>query len=250
MIKHFIVMASAYSIGKRIALDYYDEDILQMDTIQKDIDYIIEKCGKDVPISTHFLQTKEIGWDKVIELDKFFEQAELVKNKDDFIKIILKDRELKGIDIAKYILTIQPCTHLKLQKLVYLCYADYLCECKSKLFNDKIYAYKLGPVVKSIYSKYKKSGNKFLAVEDDIMMLDESEKKMPARSRILASENGIKKLMSIDKTIEKYSKFSANELVDLTHKKQTPWSKAGAGIFSYKQIRDELIIKFHKNEIL
>ena len=42
MIKHFIVMASAYSIGKRIALDYFEEDILQMDIIKKDIDYIVD----------------------------------------------------------------------------------------------------------------------------------------------------------------------------------------------------------------
>ena len=63
MIKHFIVMASSYSTGKRIALDYFEEDILQMDMIQKDLDYILEKCGKDVPISTHFLQTEKSGWD-------------------------------------------------------------------------------------------------------------------------------------------------------------------------------------------
>ena len=40
MIKHIIVMASTYSIGQRIALDYYDKDILQMDVIQKDIVYL------------------------------------------------------------------------------------------------------------------------------------------------------------------------------------------------------------------
>lgn len=250
MIKHFIVMASAYSIGKRIALDYYEKDILPMDDIQKDIEYIFSKCGDDAPISTHFIQTEEIGWDKVVELDKFFEKAELVKTKEEFIKILLKDRELKGLDIAKYILTIVPCTHLKLEKLVYMCYADYLCETKNRLFNDKIYAYKLGPVIKSVYSKYKKSGNKFLSAEDDTMLLDESEKKMPIRSRILSSENGVKKLISIDKTLEKYAKYTANELVTLTHKKMTPWSKAGAGIFLYKEIKDDLVIKYHKNELI
>lgn len=40
MIKHLIVMTSAYSIGQRIALDYYDKDVLQMDVIQKDIVYL------------------------------------------------------------------------------------------------------------------------------------------------------------------------------------------------------------------
>ena len=248
MIKHFIVMASAYSIGKRIALDYSEKDILQMDAIQKDIDYILEKCGKDASISTHFIQTTESGWDKVVELDKFFEKALLVESKEEFAKILLKDRTLKGIDIAKYILTKVPCTHLKLEKLVYMCYADYLCEFGSKLFIDKIYAYKLGPVIESVYEKYKKSGMEFLEVEDDTFMYDETTKKLPIRSRILSSEDGLKKLISIDKTLDKYAKYSASELVRITHQTKTPWSMAGAGNMSYRTIGDALISKYHKYE--
>ena len=250
MIKHFIIMASAYSIGKRIVLDYSGKDVLQMDLIQKDIDYILKECGNDVPISTHFIQTEELGWGKVVELDKFFEKAELIESKERFVEILLKDRTLKGIDIAKYILTKVPCTHLKLEKLVYMCYADYLCEFSSSLFEDKIYAYKFGPVIKSVYEKYKKSGYDFLEVEDDTITYDETAKKMPIRSRILASADGLKKLISIDKTLNKYSKYSASELVDITHRKLSPWSKVGAGNFLYKEIEDTLIIKYHKYEEL
>ena len=248
MIKPFIVMASAYSIRKRIALDYFEVDILQMDVIQKDIDYILSKCGKDAPISTHYIQTEEVGWDKVIKLDKFFEKAQLIESKEEFVDILLRDRVLKGIDIAKYILTKVPCTHLKLEKLVYMCYADYLCEFGSRLFEDRIYAYKFGPVIESVYEKYKKSGYDCLEVEDDTFMYDEAAKKMPSRSRILSSEDGLKKLISIDKTLEKYTKYSASELVDITHHKQSPWSQAGAGSLSYKVIEDVLIQKYHKYE--
>lgn len=243
MIKHFIVIASAYSMGKRIALDYYDEDILQMDVIQKDIEYILSKCGEDVPISTHYIQTSEPGWDKVIQLDKFFDNVELISNRENFIDIVLKDRTLNGVDIAKYILTKVPCTHLKLEKLVYMCYADYLCEEKSRLFEDKIYAYKLGPVVKSVYEKYKKS-------EDDSYTYDEEYNKMPIRSRILSSKDGLKKLISVDKTLEKYANYSARELVDITHKKSSPWSKSGSGAGINKIIDDEVILKFHKYETI
>ncbi len=248
MVKHFIVMASAYSIGKRIALDYFEEDILQMDVIKKDIDYILEKCGKQVPISTHFIQTELSGWDQVVKLDKFFEKVELIDTKEKFVEILLKDRTLKGIDVAKYILTKVPCTHLKLEKLVYMCYADYLCETQSKLFEDKIFAYRLGPVIESVYEKYKKSGLDCLEVEDDTFMYDETTKKMPSRSRILSAEDGLKKLISIDKTLEKYSKYSASELVDMTHQTDTPWSQAGAGSMAYKIIEDDLIMKYHQYE--
>lgn len=250
MVKHFIVMSSAYSIGKRIALDYYDEDILQMDIIQKDIDFIYNKCGKDASISTHFIQTEEKGWDKVIELDKFFADAILLSSKEEFVDLILKDLSLRGIDIAKYILTKVPCTHLKLQKLVYMCYADYICQYGKKLFDDTIYAYRLGPVIDSVYQKYKKSGYGYLAAEDDTKMYNEETKKLPIRSRILSSTDGLDKIISIDKTLEKYSKYEAIYLVNLTHQEETPWSKSGAGSEMYQEIKDDIIIKYHKFEVI
>lgn len=250
MIKHFVVMASAYSIGKRIALDYFDNDVLQMDVIQKDIDYIFETYGPDAPISTHFIQTESLGWDKVGKMDKFFDKAILVKTKEEFVELMMRDKTLKGLDIAKYILTKVSCTHLKLEKLAYMCYADYLCEYGRRLFEDKIYAYKLGPVVESIYKKYKKSGYGKLTPEDDTKSYDESAKKMPIRSRILSSKDGLEKMLSIDKTIEKYKDLTAEELVKLTHREFTPWTYAGSGEKQYQAISDELIHKYHKNECI
>ena len=152
------------------------------------------------------------------------------------------------MDVAKYILSIVPCTHLKLQKLVYMCYADYLCNEFENLFNDKIYAYRLGPVIESVYEKYKKSGYGKLAVEDDELMYNEESKQMSSQSRIIASKNGLKKLLSIEKTINKYGKYTASELVELTHKKNTPWKKTGSGLISNKLIKDELIKEYHYNE--
>ena len=114
------------------------------------------------------------------------------------------------------------------------------------LLEDKIYAYKLGPVIESVYEKYKKSGHDF--VEDDKKTEDETKKKLPIRSRIIASEEGLKKILSIDKTLEKYGKYSASQLVDITHKESSPWTKAGAGTSQYQEISDDLILQFHKYE--
>lgn len=69
----------------------------------------------------------------------------------------------------------------------------------------KIYAYRLGPVIKSVYEKYKKSGYGKLAIEDNELMYNEESKQMSSKSRIIASKNGLKKLLSIDKTIKKYA---------------------------------------------
>ena len=50
---------------------------------------------------------------------------------------------------------------------------------------------------------------------------------MPSRSRILFAKRWDKKIKSIDNTIKKYGNLSAGELVDVTHKKNTPWDLSG-----------------------
>ena len=246
MYKHMIFLSSAYSIGTRIALDYTAKERLPMDTIKKDFNYINKKLGEDSNFSTHYIQTEKPGWKEVQKYDGYFKNVKLVKTKEEFVDIILQDMDLTGLEVARYILAIIPCTHLKLEKLTYLCYADYLCNEKEKLFVDKIYAYRLGPVIKSVYEKYKKTSN----VEDNKTKENETKLKLPIRSRIIASHSGIKKLMSINKTLDKYGNLSASELVDITHKKCSPWSNAGAGTLQDEEINDELILKFHKNEII
>lgn len=91
-----------------------------------------------------------------------------------------------------------PCSHLKIQKLVYMYYVDYLCEYHEKLFEDMIYAYRLGPVIMFVYEKYKKIGSGFLACEDDTETYSEVAKKMPIRSRILVSKDGLNKIIRMD----------------------------------------------------
>ena len=77
-------------------------------------------------ISTHFIQTDSVSWESVCVKDHYFKGIEVIDNIDKFIKLIQKDRILNGFDVAKYILCKIKCTHLKLEKLVYLCFADYL----------------------------------------------------------------------------------------------------------------------------
>jgi len=250
MVKHYIVMSSAYSIGKRIVIDYHYDNVKEMSKIKEDIDYIIKMCGKDVPISTHSIQTSSASWESVIKADKFFRGTLKIETKEEFVEIILKNSILTGLDIAKYILSVVPSTHLKLEKLTYLCYADYLCQEGEKLFQDRIFAYKLGPIIESVYKKYKKSGLGKLQVEDNKKTYNEDLKKLSSRSRILSSKDGFKKLSSIDNTLKKYSHLSARDLVDLTHRNETPWEKSDALKNLNIEISDELIMKYHVNELL
>ena len=248
MVSHYIILCSAYSIGKRIGLHYCN--VIDEEKIKKDKNYIDEKCGYEVPMTTHYIQTCSKDWKSIIDKDKFFENVEIVSSVDEFIRIVLFDKDLNGNDVAKYILTKVPCTHLKLEKLLYMCYADYLCESNEKLCNDYIYAYKYGPVISEVYKKYCGSGSDMIKETDDLVLSSNELEMMPVRSRIISAKNGMKKLICIDKTLDKYGNLSASELVELVHSKSSPWSKSGKGELYNKEITDDLIIKYHKNEVI
>lgn len=246
---HYIVMSSSYTLGKRIALDYLVDEKADFEKLKDIVSTITDICGKDVSISTHFVQTDSATWESVVEKDHFFKGVEVIESKEKFIELIQQDRTLNGLDVARYILSKIKCTHLKLEKLVYLCFADYLCKYDKELYKDEIYAYKYGPVVDSVYEKYRGSGYKEIEQEELDMDIDATGiQEMPSRSRILFAEDGLEKIKSIDETIEKYGKFTAGELVDLTHKKLTPWDMTGRGKEQYVIIENETIKKYHCNE--
>lgn len=241
MRSHMILLSSSYSNGTRIALDFLDKDFKN---VQGVIDEIIDKCHGDMPFSVHSLGTPDETWESVWKTDPYFESVEVIPDKDKFIELIMNDRVLVGTDIAKYILSREDgITHLKLEKLCYLCYADYLCSEEKRLFEDKIFAYRYGPVVKSVYETYREYAG------DPI-----TEKGMPkrphymsARSRILFAEDGRKKFKSIEATLNKYQDYSAYDLIDITHRPGSPWAHCDS-LKMNEPIDDALIREFHNVE--
>ena len=250
MVTHFIFLSSSYSKGTRIALDYVVSNENTQAVLEETLKSIIEKCGSDVSISTHIVHSETEEWSSVCKADLYFEDIKVIKDVDEFIKLINDDRVLIGMDIAKYILSKVICTHLKLEKLVYLCYADYLCNTGKKLFLDSIYAFKYGPVVASVYEECKKYG--YMPIEKEKKDIQSNLiSEMPSRSRILFAKNGIQKIFSIDKTLEKYGQLTAKELVDITHRENTPWKMTEVKPWSLKSIiSDDKIKEFHKYELV
>ncbi len=248
MVTHFIFMSSSYSLRTRIALDFIVDGEGIQDELMNKLDRIMQECGHDVSISTHRIQAKDDSWQSVCEADQYFMDVKVVKDVDEFINLIQKDRELQGIDVAKYILSHVKCTQLKLQKLVYLCYADYLCSTGKALFIDDIYAFKYGPVVDTVYEKYKQYGYK--PIEKESENIDSKNiSEMPSKSRILFAKDGLEKVKSIDKTLKKYSDLTASQLVEITHREKSPWSMTYKGIWVIKQkLRDDVIKEFHGYE--
>lgn len=239
-------MSSSYTDGTRVALDITEAHLLNSITIAKIIWDIKQICGKDVPLSTHLIETQSESWASVAEYDPFFEDVECSKSVKEFSEKIKTGRVLNGLDVATYILSRIKCTHLSLEKLVYFSYADYLCKYGEHLFEDKIYAFKRGPVIDSVYETYKRSGTQYVkplefGVDSDVKT---GVKELPARSRILFAKNGAEKLHSIDETIQKYGKYSAGALVEFTHRPNSPWSHVDSSR-QYQLISDKLILAYH-----
>ena len=250
MIVHRIILSSSYSTGKRICLHFTDCD-------ERFFSFILGKVkraygGKAVPFSIHMIVTSSKDWKSVVKADPYFSDVVEIKDVDEFVSLLQRDRYLKGVDVARYILSKGPCTHTRLEKLTYMCYADYFCQYGQRLFEDKIYAFKLGPVVESVYREYsvhsRMHPGEWIRYDDDMdddIMHDEKNR-MPIKSRILFSEDGQRKLRSIDRTLERYHMYSAEELVQLTHRERTPWSVTEKG--PYQTISDDDIRRYHRYE--
>ena len=117
------------------------------------------------------------------------------------------------LDVAKYI--IQYCkiqgyyiSNLKLQKILYFVQAEFLVVSNRACFREEIEAWDFGPVVPEVYHEYKCFGS----------------------SRIIDNSFDYTNITKNDRTliegiVDECSKYSASQLVELTHK-QRPWKDA------------------------
>lgn len=102
-------------------------------------------------------------------------------------------------------------TNLKLQKLVYYAQAWHLALKNKPLFNDEIQAWAHGPVVPSLYQRFKKHRWDAIPTQPRIPVLSK-----PISDHLL-------EVFSV------YGKFSAWDLERMTHQEE-PWKKARKGL--------------------
>lgn len=120
-------------------------------------------------------------------------------------------------EIANYMLSKKALTPKQVQKLLYYAYSLYLVkyndsyneEQMNRLFNDKIEAWKHGPVVRNVYDYIKKVAfsNELVACKEKIKLSDEK------------IENFIDKILTV------YGDCSGYELEQMTHSEE-PWQEA------------------------
>jgi uncharacterized phage-associated protein len=100
-------------------------------------------------------------------------------------------------------------THLKLQKLLYFVQHLYFEKFKTVLFDDKIVAWKLGPVVSALYRVF----------------MDYLDNPIPTENIYRVDTTGLNKnaLEIIEKVVKEYGSLSAFKLVEKTHEENSRW---------------------------
>lgn len=247
MIKHCILLSSSYSTGRRIVLHYAGCDDAE---ISKAVEKICAAYdGKRVSFSTHIIPTESVSWESVVELDPYFDDVAVIPTAEEFTELILRDRYLNGFDIARYILSKEKCTHSRIEKLAYLCYAEYLCETGDKLFRDNIRACRDGPVIDTAYRSLGLVGGDSEPAEKERLHSYGKRLELPFKSRILFAEDGQEKCYSVRRTLEKYGGCTDSQLTDSVCGAETPWDvtfREGPGL----PISDRNIMERHRFESL
>ena len=102
-------------------------------------------------------------------------------------------------------------TNLRLNKLMYFAQAWSLVLRQKPLFSESIEAWTFGPVIPSIYHKYKGYGKAQITTVDPsfrLSMLDAEEQRL------------------LFATMAYYGEYSTHGLVDLSHEDGSPWVRA------------------------
>ena len=103
----------------------------------------------------------------------------------------------------------RPISNLKLQKILYFVQAEFLVSTGFVCFPEDIEAWDFGPVVPTVYHRYKVYGSAnipYFRTRSVRKILDDD-------------------LQIMDGIIDASAKYSASRLVEITHN-QTPWKKA------------------------
>ena len=111
-------------------------------------------------------------------------------------------------------------TNMKINKLLYYAQGYHFRQFGAPLFEDDIEAWERGPVIASVYEKYKRFGNQPVEGwnEDELSEISEATSDMFVN------------------LVREYGKMSADELSDMTHEAGAPWSQVYTGPDSHDKI--------------
>lgn len=144
------------------------------------------------------------------------------------MKMTKVEKEDKLFSITNYLIQKHKITEpVKLQKILYFLYLEYLKENNKKLFDEEFEAWVYGPVLKRVYYHLKYDGLNFNEYESF-----DSKKDEYVITKIIPLTD--EKIFNfIDKKINKYKNKNTFDLSEKAHKTE-PWIKARKGLTEYQ----------------
>jgi uncharacterized phage-associated protein len=119
-------------------------------------------------------------------------------------------------------------TPMKLQKMLYFTYRDYLKNADAPLFSERFSAWKYGPVLESVYHTFKKYGSMVITQYGGY-----------PEPIYIVKEDTDKKLKNIlDDLWTKCKPYNGIYLSELTHKSGSAWYKAWTNGQTFLQDED------------
>ena len=129
--------------------------------------------------------------------------------------------------------------HLKLQKLLYLCYGAHVRDYDKEIVSVTFYAWRLGPVIREVYHDFKKFGD--AEINTLCVFTDDNE------AYLFSEETSKKEINTITTVIKEHGHKSVFELVNLLHKPEGAWDKVynaliGDVKLKYDDIKEEFSV--------
>ena len=122
-------------------------------------------------------------------------------------------------------------TPMKLQKLIYIFYKEYLKKTNEKLFEEKFEVWKYGPVLSDVHYAFQK----YRANAVDDFYYDDNKRKNYTTVKLIP---GTAFYSVFNAVWNKYSHYSGTFLSNLTYQDGTAWSKADRRNDSYLEDRE------------
>lgn len=123
-----------------------------------------------------------------------------------------------------------PITPMKLQKLVYFLYKEFLQQTGDSLFTEPFEKWKYGPVLPSLYYEFNTFG------AEPITKFARDAK---GEVKIVSLKRGSQIKNAFDVVWEKYKNYTAVELSRLTHSTGSAWDRAKGLKLSDEDIKNE-----------
>lgn len=119
---------------------------------------------------------------------------------------------------------------MKLQKLTYFLYKEYLQSTGVSLFSEPFEKWKYGPVLPSLYYTFSSFG---------AAPITRFARNAKGQAEIIDLDFTSTLSRAVKKVWNIYKNYSATELSSLTHEENTAWSKAENYILSDEDIKNE-----------